>query len=103
MCIRDRYYASIWARSTGSAEQEVSFYLKWRDADGQWTRHDAGQQALGQGGVDRWHLLSVVVEVPEEAAHAILLPGAIDQQPDDVVVFDDARVIRLPDDLDAER
>lgn len=48
-------------------------------------------------------MLAVVSEVPEDAAYAILLAGAIDQQPDDTATYDDARFIRLPDELrDAE-
>ncbi len=95
-------YASIWMKSTGSAEQDPTFYLKWQNADGQWTNNEAGQLASGHGGADRWQLLAVVSEVPEDAAYAILLPGAIDQQPEDVTAYDDARFIRLPDELREE-
>ncbi len=92
-------YASIWVKSVGSAEQDNSFYLKWQNADGQWTQAAAGQVASGQGGADRWQMLAVVSEVPEDAAYAILLAGAIDQQPDDTATYDDVRFIRLPEEL----
>jgi hypothetical protein len=39
------------------------------------------------------------VQVPEDAGRLVMLPRALDQQPDDVVLLDDARLVRLPDQL----
>jgi len=93
------YYTSVWVRSTGSAEQQPKMSIKWQAAEGGWVRQDASDQVDGEGDADHWQLLSTVVQVPDEAGLLIMLPGALEQQPDDVVLFDDARIIRLPDDL----
>ena len=46
--------------------------------------------------------LLLVFTVPEGVGQAVLLPGAEAQQPGDVAVFDDVRVIRLPDELSSD-
>ena len=93
------YYASIWVKSTGSAEQQPRLELKWQAAEGGWVAGDAGQTIKGEGGTGEWQLLSAVVQVPEDAGRRVMLPRALDQQPDDVVLLDDARLVRLPDQL----
>ncbi|MEA3403528.1 MAG: DUF4838 domain-containing protein [Armatimonadota bacterium] len=95
----ERYYTCIWVRSTGSDQQSPRLAIKWQAAEGGWVRADSAVTVSGEGGAGRWQLLGVVVEVPEGAGRLIMLPRAADQQEGDVVLFDDARVIRLPDDL----
>jgi len=93
------YYASIWVRSTGSDRQQPKLSMKWQAPGGGWVRQDAGVMVDGDGGAGGWQLLSAVAQVPDEAGLLILLPGALEQQPGDHVTFDDARIVRLPDDL----
>ncbi len=93
------YYVSIWAKSTGSTEQVPRLEIKWQAPEGGWVRADVNEAVAGEGGTGEWQLLSAVVEVPEEAGQLIVLPRAADQQEGDVVLLDDARIIRLPDDL----
>ncbi|MGC9319087.1 MAG: DUF4838 domain-containing protein [Armatimonadota bacterium] len=95
----ETYYVAVWARAIGSREQVPRLAIKWKDAGGAWVRQDAGLDVSGAGGGDRWQLLGSVVAVPEGAARRIFMPRALDQQEGDVVIFDDARVIRIPDDL----
>jgi len=95
----ERYYASIWAKSIGSEEQTPRLEVKWQAPEGGWVAAHANAAASGVGGSGGWQLLSVVVEVPEGAGRLIMLPRALDQEEGDVVLLDDARVIRLPDDL----
>ncbi len=95
----ERYYTSIWAKSTGSSEQQPRLEVKWQKPEGGWVAAEANQTALGEGGTGEWQLLSAIVEVPEGAGRLIMLPRAKGQQEDDVVLLDDARVIRLPDDM----
>lgn len=95
----ERYYVSIWAKSTGSDAQQPRLELKWQAAEGGWVRADANQAVAGEGGTGEWQLLSAVVQVPEGAGRLVILPRALDQQEGDVVLLDDARVIRLPDTL----
>ena len=95
----ERYYTSIWAKSTGSAEQIPRLEIKWQAAEGGWVRDDANQAVGGAGGTGEWQLLSAIVDVPEGAGQLIILPRAANQQEGDVVLLDDARIIRLPDDL----
>lgn len=93
----ERYYTSIWAKSTGSSEQQPRLEVKWQKPEGGWIRADANATAIGEGGTGEWQLLSAIVEVPEDAGRLIMLPRAKDQQESDVVLLDDARVIRLPE------
>ncbi len=95
----EHYYASIWVKSEGSEEQTPRLEVKWQAPEGGWVQAKANASVSGVGGTGEWQLLSTVVEVPEEAGRLIMLPRALDQQPDDVVLLDDARVIRLPEDL----
>jgi hypothetical protein len=95
----ERYYASIWAKSTGSSEQSPRLEIKWQAPGSGWVRPDANQTVSGEGGTGEWQLLSAIVEVPEDAGRLIMLPRAKDQQEHDVVLLDDARIIRLPDEL----
>ena len=95
----ERYYVSIWAKSTGSDTQQPRLELKWHAPEGGWARADANQSVAGEGGTGAWQLLSAVVEVPEEAGTLVILPRAVNQVEGDVLLLDDARVIRLPDDL----
>ncbi len=97
----EAYYASVWMKSEGSAGQHPKLSVRWQSPEGKWVRQDADTMVNGVGGTGRWQLLSTVARVPEEAGLLILLPGALDQQPEDTVVFDDARIVRLPDDLGA--
>ena len=96
----ERWFVSVWALSSGSDAQTPRLVLRWRDADGAWTANEAGLHVDGDGGADRWQQLLLVSTVPEGAAQAVLLPAAKDQRPADVVVFDDARAVRLPSDLE---
>ncbi len=93
----ERWFVSIWARSTGSREQSPRLLVRWRDAEGAWTANEAGLHVDGEGGADRWQQLMVVATVPDGAGQAVLLPAATGQGPGDVVIFDDARAVRLPD------
>ncbi|HUS81042.1 MAG TPA: DUF4838 domain-containing protein, partial [Armatimonadota bacterium] len=93
------WFASIWVRSTGSAQAVPQLVLRWRDADGVWTANEKMLHVAGEGGADRWQQLMLVFTVPEEAGQAVLLPGASDQLPEDTALFDDVRMVRLPDDL----
>jgi len=95
----EAWFASIWVRSTGSREAVPQFVLRWRDADGAWVANEKGVQVAGEAGANRWQQLMLVFTVPEGAGQAVLLPGASDQLPEDVAIFDDVRVIRLPDEL----
>ena len=95
----ERWFVSIWARSTGSREQTPRLLVRWRDADGAWTANEAGLHVDGEGGSDGWQQLMVVATVPDGAGQAVLLPAATGQRPGDVVILDDARAVRLPDEL----
>lgn len=97
---RELYYVSVWVKSTGSSAQSPLLAIKWQDADGRWTRPDVAPLLSGEGGRGQWQLLSTVVEVPEGAAWLVFLPRAAEQQEGDVVLLDDARIIRLPADLE---
>jgi len=92
-------YTSIWVRSSGSDEQSPRLAIKWQAAEGGWVRADANVTVSGEGGSGLWQLLSAIVEVPEGAGQLIMLPRAADQQEGDAVLFDDARIVRLPEDL----
>jgi hypothetical protein len=94
----ERYYTAVWAKSTGSSEQVPRLEVKWQDAHGRWLSRGV-TSVSGEGGTGQWQLLSAIVEVPEGAAQLIMLPRAADQQEGDVVLLDDAQVIRLPEDL----
>ena len=52
--------------------------------------------AWSKGRTLGWLSLSRVVTVPPGAGFLVLLPGAGDQQPDDVCRHDDLRMVRLP-------
>ncbi len=95
----ERYYTSIWVRSIGSEEQTARLAIKWKDADGAWARRDANVDVSASGGGEGWQLLASVVEVPDGAGRLLIMPRALNQQEGDVVLFDDARAIRLPNDL----
>lgn len=68
-------------------------------AEGGRVRADANEAVAGAGGTGRWQLLSAAVLVPEGAGRLVVLPRALDQEEGDVVLLDDARIIRLPDDF----
>ena len=92
----ERYYTSIRAKSTGSGEQTPRLEVKWQAAKGGWVCPEANQAVSGEGGTGKWQLLGTLVTVPEGAGRLIMLPRAADQQPGDVVLLDDAQVIRIP-------
>ncbi|MCD6360375.1 MAG: DUF4838 domain-containing protein [Armatimonadetes bacterium] len=94
----EAYFARIWVRSTGSSEAVPQFVIRWRDADGKWTRNEKMLHVQAEGGADRWQELILVFIVPDGAAQAVLLPGAKDQRPGDATIFDDARMVKLPED-----
>lgn len=94
----ERWFFSIWTHSTGSSLQTPRLVLRWRDAQGAWTANEAGLHVDGEGGADHWQRLTIVSVVPDGAAQAVLLPAAKDQLPGDAVIFDDASVMKLPDD-----
>ncbi len=95
----ERYYASIWAKSSGSSQQTPLLEIKWQAPESGWVNTDANQAASGEGGTGEWQLLSAIVEVPADAGRLIILPRAKEQEKGDVVLLDDARIIRLPDEL----
>jgi len=94
-----RYYMSIWVSSIGSTEQSPRLAVKWQAPEGGWVCAAANELVMAEGGSGVWQLLSVVAEVPDAAGRLIMLPRARNQQEHDVVLFDDARIVRLPDEL----
>jgi hypothetical protein len=91
------YHVAVWVKSTGSQNQIPRLAVKWQTAEGTWTAQQANTDRSAPGGGDRWRLLAAVVEVPEGADRLLVMPRALGQQPDDVVRFDDAHVVRLPE------
>ena len=90
-------YASAWVKTTPSNEFKVNLGVRWQDPNGAWTADASDRFAITTGGPDAWRKLSVVVTVPEGAGFAVILPGTVDQKPDDAVWYDDIRFIKLPD------
>ncbi|MBT3378387.1 MAG: DUF4838 domain-containing protein [Lentisphaerae bacterium] len=91
------YHVSVWVRSTGSEAQIPKLAVKWQKAEGGWVCPEENVDVSGSGGAGDWQPLSSVVEVPEGAGQLLIMPRVRDQQPDDVVRFDDASIVRLPD------
>lgn len=89
--------ASAWVKTTESVEFQVSLGVRWQDPDGAWTAEGSDRFTITTGGPEGWRKLSVVATVPDGAGFAVLLPGAVDQKPDDAVWYDDFRFIKLPD------
>jgi hypothetical protein len=94
-----RYYASVWTKSTGSTTQIPKLGIKWQSNAGAWACGKANTEVSGAAGGGKWQELSCVFEAPEGADQLVVMPRVRDQQPDDVVLFDDVRVVALPDDL----
>ena len=94
-----RYYASVWTKSTGSTTQIPKLGIKWQSNAGAWACGKANTEVSGAAGGGKWQELSCVFEAPEGADQLVIMPRVRDQQPDDVVLFDDVRVVALPDDL----
>jgi hypothetical protein len=91
------HYASAWVRTPPTGQSQAKLGVRWRDPEGGWTAEPFDRFAVAPAGVKSWRKLWVVVTVPDEAGYAVLLPGAVDQQPPDAVWFDDLRFVKLPD------
>ena len=91
------YCASAWVRTARPEQSQAKLVVRWKDPKGAWTANASDRSAIAPAGLEGWRKLSVVVTVPDEAGYAVLLPGAVDQQPSDAIWFDDLRFVRLPD------
>jgi hypothetical protein len=90
--------ASLLLRGAGDAWLRV----RWRTADGQWTRESQDKIFYGAPTGDVWREVFGVVEAPEGAGRLVILLGVAGQKAGDDVVagdivwFDDVALYRLP-------
>ena len=92
----ERYYCSTLVRAAGSREAMSQLRIQWKDAGGRWVWSFAPRIAQIPSRVEGWRRLSLVFTVPKGVHQAVLLLAAIAQQPEDVVCFDDVRIVRVP-------
>lgn len=92
----ERYFVSVWTRVVGSEKGRARLVVQWKDADGAWVWSEARREASVTQGATGWRQLSLVFTVPEGVSRAVVLLGAKDQADDDMVWFDDVRLVKTP-------
>jgi hypothetical protein len=71
--------------------------VRWQTPEGHWTAETQDKLIYGPTSSDRWQQLFGVVEVPEHVGRLVILLSVEDQSTaDDVTLFDDVELYKLP-------
>jgi len=90
------YYRNMNLTGVTFREQVRLRRYPWKDADGAWVWSAPRREASVTAGKGEWRQLSLAFTVPEGVHKAVVLVCAKDQAADDIVWFDDVRLVKAP-------